>query len=177
MSKLEETDEFDLFEDQLEATFDAFERNMEAQARFVESWVDAIDTDIDDDAITDGFEGYAKAYQTWMEAAENMVQSTADAAEGEEVDFREFRDIWLHAANQAFKDVMETTAFASATGETVGTALELKKQIDDAANDTLRELGFATANDVEEIGERLVELERRQHSVEKKIDQLLERVE
>lgn len=177
MNKLEESDEKDMFEEQLAATFDAFEKNMEAQAKFVESWTDAIDTEVDQDAIADGLEGYAKAYETWMNAAENMVQSTADAAEGEEINVREFRDIWLHAANQAFKDVMETTAFASATGETVGTALELKKQIDDTANETLSELGFATTNQIEEVGDRLVELERRQHEVEQKIDRLLERVE
>lgn len=177
MSKLEETNERDLFEEQLDATFDAFEKNLEAQANFVESWTESIDTELDEEALADGLEGYAKAYETWMNAAEKMVQSTADAAEGEDVDIKEFRDIWLHSANQAFKDVMQTTAFAAATGETVENALELKKQVDDATNDTLRELGFATSRDVDEIGERLIELERRQHEVENKIDELLERVE
>jgi hypothetical protein len=37
-------------------------------------------------------------------------------------------------------------------------------------------MGFATTRDVEEVGERLVELERRQHAVEKKLDELLQRV-
>ena len=43
--------------------------------------------------------------------------------------------------------------------------------------DTLAQMGMATRGDVEEVGERLVELERRQHNLEEKIDRLLDAVE
>jgi hypothetical protein len=85
----------------------------------------------------------------------------------------DFRDIWLNAANESFKEVMGTSAFAAATGETVGDALELQQAIDAATEETLAALGFATGGDVEEVGARLVELERRQHAVEEKLDRVL----
>jgi len=98
-------------------------------------------------------------------------------ARGRDVDIEEFRDIWLNTANEAFKEVMSTTAFAKMTGETVGDVLELQEQADEAAQETLNSLGFATEGDVVEIGDRLVELERRQHAVEQKLDRVLEHVE
>ena len=42
------------------------------------------------------------------------------------------------------------------------------------SQDTLESLGFATRDDVDEVAERLIELERRQHEVSKKLDRLLE---
>ena len=53
----------------------------------------------------------------------------------------------------------------------------LKQWIDEMADETLHNLGFATKNDVQEIGERLIELERRQHAVETKLDTIIEHVE
>jgi len=69
---------------------------------------------------------------------------------------------------------MGTSAFAAATGQTIGDMLEASEQLDHASQETLRSMGFATEGDIEEIGERLVELERRQHAVEQKIDRLIE---
>jgi BMFP domain-containing protein YqiC len=43
--------------------------------------------------------------------------------------------------------------------------------------DTVAQMGMATRDDVEEVGERLVELERRQHDVEEKLDRVLDAVE
>jgi len=108
---------------------------------------------------------------------QQMVERANDQLEGEDVDIEEFRDIWLNTANEAFKEVMSTTAFAKMTGETVGDVLELQEQADEAAQETLNSLGFATEGDVVEIGDRLVELERRQHAVEQKLDRVLEHVE
>jgi len=150
---------------------------MEAQAQFVESWSETVGEASDDTEISDGVEGYARAYETWMTASQQMVERANDQLEGEDVDIEEFRDIWLNTANEAFKEVMSTTAFAKMTGETVGDVLELQEQADEAAQETLNSLGFATEGDVVEIGDRLVELERRQHAVEQKLDRVLEHVE
>ncbi|MFB6079994.1 MAG: poly(R)-hydroxyalkanoic acid synthase subunit PhaE [Haloferacaceae archaeon] len=162
-------------EEMNESWFDAVEENVEAQARFVESWFDAVDDSwaSSPETVTEGMEGYARAYEAWMRAAEEQLQRTADAIEGEEVSPEDFRDIWLNAANRSFKEVMNTSAFAAATGETVGDAMELQERIDAAAEETLHSLGFATEGDVEEVGARLVELERRQHAVEEKLDEVL----
>jgi len=160
-----------------EQFIDALEDNMEAQAQFVESWSDAVGEATQENEISDGVEGYAKAYETWMNASQQMVERANDQLEGEDVDIEEFRDIWLNTANDAFKDVMSTTAFAKMTGETVGDALELQQQADEASQETLSQLGFATEDDVVEIGDRLVELERRQHAVEQKLDRVLDHLE
>ena len=160
-----------------EQFLEALEDNMEAQAQFVESWSETVGEASEDTELSDGVEGYARAYETWMNASQQMVERMNDQLEGEDVDVEEFRDIWLNTANEAFKDVMSTTAFAKMTGEAVGDVLELQQQADEASQETLRSLGFATEDDVVEIGDRLVELERRQHAVEEKLDRVLEHVE
>ncbi|RZH67013.1 poly(R)-hydroxyalkanoic acid synthase subunit PhaE [Natrinema altunense] len=160
-----------------EQFLDALEDNMEAQAQFVESWSETVGEVSEDAEFSDGVEGYARAYETWMNASQQMVDRMNDQLEGEDVDIEEFRDIWLNTANEAFKDVMSTTAFARMTGETVGDVLEMQQQADEAAQETLGSLGFATQDDVVEIGDRLVELERRQHDVEQKLDRVLEHLD
>ena len=160
-----------------EQFMDALEENMEAQAQFVESWSDTVGEATEENEISDGVEGYARAYETWMNASQQMAERMNDQLEGEDVDVEEFRDIWLNTANEAFKDVMSTTAFARMTGETVGDVLEMQQQAQETSQETLRTLGFATEEDVVEIGDRLVELERRQHDVEQKLDRILEHLE
>ncbi len=174
---------------------EALEQNVEAQADLVESFTETVDADgdgpsmmdapmdvdgpmsMDPEDIEEGVEGYARAYEVWMEAAEQMVEQTGDAASGEDVDPAAFRNVWLDAANDAFKEVMSTTAFAAATGNAVSDALQTRQEADETAEETLHSLGFATEGDVHEVGERLVELERRQHDLENKIDRLLDAVE
>lgn len=155
----------------------ALEQNVEAQASFVESWVEAVEETTDPQRFEESAEGYANAYATWMNASQRAYERSMDLVSGEEVAPEEFRDIWLSAANEAFKDVTDTTAFAAATGQTVEDALDYRKEIDEMADETLHNLGFATKGDVQEIGERLVELERRQHAVETKLDTIIEHVE
>ncbi|SEV81872.1 poly(R)-hydroxyalkanoic acid synthase subunit PhaE [Natrinema salifodinae] len=160
-----------------EQFLEALEDNMVAQAQFVESWSETVEELSGEEEISDGVEGYARAYETWMNASKQMVDRMNDQLEGEDVDVEEFRDIWLNTANEAFKDVMSTTAFARMTGETVGDVLELQQQAEETSQETLRTLGFATEGDIVEVGDRLVELERRQHAVERKLDRVLDHLE
>jgi len=154
---------------------DAFEANVEAQSQFVETWADTVEESTDTDRVGDGVRGYARAYQVWMDAAEQMADQVA--AEGGDVAPEDVRDVWLNAANEAFKEVMSTSAFAAMTGETIEDALELRQTADESAQETLHALGMATERDVREVGERLVELERRQHAVEDKLDRIVEELE
>ncbi|MCH7662049.1 MAG: poly(R)-hydroxyalkanoic acid synthase subunit [Euryarchaeota archaeon] len=155
----------------------ALEQNVEAQASFVESWVDAVEETTDPERFEESAEGYANAYATWMDASQRAYERSMDMVSGEDVAPEEFRDIWLSAANEAFKDVTDTTAFAAATGKTVEEALDYRQEIDEMADETLHNLGFATKGDVQEIGERLIELERRQHAVEGKLDTVIEHLD
>ena len=167
-----------MMENYNEAVAQSMEQNMEAQSAFMESWAEALEDSVpDENAIEEGMEGYSRAYEVWMDAAEQMYERSTDVASGEDVDVTEFRDIWLRSANEAFKEVMGTSAFAAANGQLVEAMMDMREQADDISEDTLSQLGFPTQGDVEEVGERLLELERRQHSVEEKLDRVLEHLE
>lgn len=157
-----------------EAYASALRRNVEAQAEFAETWTDAVEESVEGGLPEDGTESAVAAYEIWMDAAEEAVERSADLAAGEDVEPEEFRDLWLEAANDAFKRVMGSEAFAAATGQALEEAFELQRETADATEDALHEWGFATAGDVTEVGERLVELERRQHAVERKLDRILD---
>ncbi|ACV47119.1 MULTISPECIES: poly(R)-hydroxyalkanoic acid synthase subunit PhaE [Halomicrobium] len=168
----------EMVEQMNEAVSESVEQNMKAQAAFVESWADAVEDSIpEEENVAEGIQGYNQAYEEWMNAAEKMLERTGDAAQGEDVDPTEFRDIWLSSANDAFKHVMGTSAFAAANGQLVETMMEMRQQADDVAQDSIAQMGFSTREDVEEVGERLVELERRQHEVEQKLDRILDHLE
>jgi len=177
----------EMMEQMNDAMSKSIEQNMQAQAAFIESWSQALDgasTSAEgveenemESMMTEGMEGYGRAYEVWMDAAERMAERVNDAAQGEDVGIAEFRDIWLQSANEAFGEVMSTTAFAAGTGQTVSQMMELQQQADDVTQDTLERLGFATREDVDEVAARLVELERREHEVSKKLDRVLDELE
>lgn len=161
-----------------EAMTRSVEQNMETQAKFVESWADTMEQSVpDEEMMTEGFEAYNRAYEVWMSAADEMFERTVDAAEGEDVSIVEFRDIWLRTANEAFKELMGTSAFAAATGDVVETMMEIQQQTEEVSQDTLAQFGFPTQEEIDEVAERLVELERRQHRVEEKLDRIIEQLE
>jgi dsDNA-binding SOS-regulon protein len=154
------------------------EQNVEAQAAFAESWADAMEDSMpSEDAMGEGMEGLANAYDVWIDAAEQLFERTADAAEGEDVAMDEMRDIWLQSANEAFKQVMSTSAFAQGNGQLFESVMELQEQTREASQDALAQMGMASSAEVDEVAERLIELERRQHSVEEKLDRILAAVE
>jgi len=173
------TEEYsEMVEEMNEAVADSIEQNMQAQAAFVESWTDALSESIpEDEELTEGMEGYNQATEVWMDAAERLFERSADAAQGEDVDPTEFRDIWLQSANEAAKEIMSTGAFAAANGQLIESMMEVRREADEVSQETIAELGFPTRGDVEEVGERLVELERRQQDVEEKLDRILEALE
>jgi hypothetical protein len=161
-----------------EAMAQSMEQNMKAGAAFAETWADAMEQSVPDEAeFAEGVEGYQDAYEVWMDAADQLFERSVAAAEGEEVAATEFRDIWLQHANEAFKEVMGTSAFAAANGQLVNAMMEMREHADEISEDSLQQLGLPTQSHVEEIGERLIELERRQHSVEQKLDRILEELE
>lgn len=162
----------------MDASFaEALQRNAEAQGEFLEAWQSAMETSVEETGGSDALLGYVRAYETWMEASRLLFERASDAAAGEEVPVEELRDIWLDAANDAFKDVMGTEAFAAATGQTVSQVLDFSQQAEDITSETWHAMGLASRRDVMEVGDRLIELERRQHAVEGKLDRILEQVE
>ena len=169
-------DDFNEMVEQMnESVADSIEKNMEAQAALVESWANAFDQSVpEDDVIESGFEGYTNAYEVWMNATEEMFEQTADVFDGKDLEPDEFRDLWLQSANQAFKEVMSTSAFAASNGQVVESVLDLQQDVAEVTEDSMAQMGLPTQSDVQEVGERLVELERRQHDIERKIDRVLD---
>lgn len=160
-----------------EAIFDALRESVEAQSEFVDRWARAASESTEEGQLwMDAAAGYASAYEVWMEASQRAMERSADLMAGEEVPMEEIRDIWLDAANDAFKELASSDAFAAALAQNVE-SLDVIQQADEAAQTTLHNYGFATKDDVTEVGERLVELERRQHKVEQKLDRVLDAVE
>lgn len=162
----------DFFERMTESYITAIDKNLDAQSAFIERWTESVDAAMSEEQLEEQTESSIRAYEAWMDAANTSFDRIGDYMEGESVDAEEFRDIWLSAANQAFKETMSTTAFAAATGQNVDEMLQVRRQLDQAAEDTLHTLRFATAGDVQEVGERLVEMERRQHALEQEIEAL-----
>jgi len=155
-----------------EQMVEGMEASTTAQAEFVESWVEAFEGIDEDRYASEGFEGNTRAYSVWMEAAEETAEKMAAAAGGEDVDPAEIRDLWLDSANEAFKEVIETEAFSAMAGKNAEDLLKLRQRVDENTQSTLHEFGFATEGDVREIGERLVELERRQKKVQRELERL-----
>jgi len=156
---------------------EAFEQNMRMQTAFLDSWRESLAEGDLDETTADGMAGASRAYEVWMEAADAQYDLLSETLRGEDVELTEFRDVWLGAANDAFTEVMGTSAFAAATGQTIGEMLEAGDQLDATNRETLHALGFATDDDLDEVGERLIELERRQHAVERKLDHLADLIE
>jgi hypothetical protein len=168
----------EMFSRMNETMAQTMEQNMEVQSAFADSWADAMEESMpQEEAMTEGLEGMARAYDVWIDGAEQLFERTTDAAEGEAVGIDEMRDIWLQSANEAFKQVMSTSAFAAGNGQMFESLMELQGQGQEVSRETLSQLGMASADDVEEVAKRLIELERRQHSVEEKLDRVLTAVE
>ncbi len=169
---------FGAYFEQLNQSFaEAFEQNMRMQTEFLDSWRESLDESSLDEQTVDGMAGVSRAYEVWMEAADAQQELITDSLRGEDIELETFRDLYVNAANEAFKEVMGTTAFAAATGQTVGEMLEASEQLEAMNRETLQSVGFATEADITEVGERLVELERRQHTLETKLDQVIEMLE
>jgi sulfite reductase beta subunit-like hemoprotein len=168
----------EVFEGMNEAFASTLERNVEAQAAAVEAMTETfLGTVPDEDELADGLEGYASASEIWLEAADRTFEETTAAMEEEDLDPETFRDIWLRATNDALAELASTDAFAAANGELVGAMLGRQQDIEEMQQESLAQAGFATTEDVSEVAERLIELERRQHDVEQKLDRILEAVE
>ncbi len=167
-----------MVENMNDAMTESVEQSLDAQARFMEAWADSLEGSMPEgEELDEAFASYGRAYEVWMDAADQLYDRAAAAAEGEDVSVTEFRDIWLQSANEAFKEVMGTSAFAAATGSSVEQLLEMREEAAEVSEDTVAEMGLPTRSDVEEVGERLVELERRQHEVEAKLDRVLDALE
>jgi len=156
---------------------DSVDASMTAQQQFAEAWMDSIERTTGQQELDDGLASLFAAYAVWMDAAHETQEHVNDALEGEDVPVEHIRDTWMNAANQAFKSLLSTTAFSMMTGRSVDDLLELRQQTEELQASALHDLGLPTRGDIEEVGERLVELERRNHELAKTLEAVADAVE
>ncbi len=175
----EKNQNLDWIEKTNEAFMDAMEQNTKMQQEFIDSWTKNMEeSQIDPEQMQELYQSYGDAFQKWTEATEEASEKISQqVSEGEEVDIEEYRDIWLDAANEALKEIISTTAFAAAIGDILEDTSQTTQQIEKTVQDTLRTAGLATSKDIQEVGERLVELERRQHELQRKLEEVIENLE
>ncbi len=178
MSNTQENDFIEQFDQLNEAFADSIERNVEAQSALVTALTDSfIESIPEEEEFAGGVEGYAKASEVWVEATEQLVEELTETVEGGGVNPEAIRDILVQASNEALSEVMSSSAFAAADGQAVKQVTERQRELQQMTEDSLAQAGMATQSDVSEVAKRLVELERRQHAVERKVDRILEEVE
>lgn len=171
-----------LFEQMNETVTESVGMNMEAQMEFMESQAQLMESwnvmDLpDNEVLTESVTAYGRAYEVWMDAATEIFEHAATVTDREDLSVSEFRDIWLRSANEIFKEMMGTTGFAAANGDVVEIMMELQRQTEEMSEETLARVGLPTRGELDEVAERLLELERRQHSIESKLDEIIDRLE
>lgn len=153
------------------------EQGAKSQRLLTEAWLSSVERATQQETLDEAAESLLGAYEVWMRAAHETSEMVNDALEGEDIPAEQFRDTWLNAANLAFKEVMSTTMFSAATGQSIEDLLGFRRRTDEVAEAFLHELGLPSQGDIEEVGTRLVELERRQHELTERIEEALSAVE
>ncbi len=160
-----------LIEEANESMLEATERQVETQTALVDQWFDALeDSRPPAEWPADWFVGYTQAYETWIDAMVEQYDLLLEDMEDGEVDLERLRDGWVAAANESFKELMTTDAFAALQGQAIAAALDAQEESQQTAAESLESLGFATRRDVREVGDRLLEIERRLHELESTLE-------
>ncbi len=109
---------------------------------------------------------FADATRIWINAVGEATRRTQEAVQkGQPIAPDAFVDVWTKAASELSQAVVSDAAFAALTGQWVNAVSKAKVDAKKAATNQIREVGFATHEDVEEVGKRLIELERRVHDL------------
>ncbi|MFA5860570.1 MAG: poly(R)-hydroxyalkanoic acid synthase subunit PhaE [Candidatus Thermoplasmatota archaeon] len=161
-----------------EQAMKAFATNMEMGHAFLETWTRSL-AHMQANAPNNKREAsdassqapFSDATRAWVSAVTEVTRRTQEAfAKGETLSPDTYTDIWSQAASRVAQEIVKDTAFAKITGEWVNDAAKTKGQAREAAETRLAELGFATTRDIEEVGTRLIEMERRLHQMQTLIE-------
>lgn len=162
--------------DYMDTMFETFEKGMKMQQNMAENWTEAMNESFrstDPEQFSDLPDGIRESWETWMNFFENSMEM-AQEDEEDQPDPQKFISMWLRTANQASKDILSTKAFSALTGLYLNKILSMKQKSDKVNERMIHNMGLPTVSDLEEVGERLLELERRQQKVEEKLDRILE---
>lgn len=165
-----------------EQAMKAYAVNMEMGRAFLETWTRSLAhlqattaaSSKPEAASASAQAPFADATRAWVNAVTEATHRTQEAfAKGETLSPDSYAEIWSQAASQVAQEIVKDAAFAKITGEWVNEAAKSKGQAREAAEARLAELGFATTRDIEEVGTRLIEVERRLHHMQVLIEDRL----
>ncbi|HVL47900.1 MAG TPA: poly(R)-hydroxyalkanoic acid synthase subunit PhaE [Candidatus Thermoplasmatota archaeon] len=109
---------------------------------------------------------FADVGRIWLETMNEATRRTQEAMQkGQLVTPDAYVDLWSKAASELAQAVVSDASFAALTGEWVNAVSQARGEARRTGANQLREMGFATHTDVEEVGKRLIELERRVHDL------------
>lgn len=160
---------------QYETVRTALERSLEMQRTVVDSWVTAAESTAPPETPQRAqLRRLEWGYDIWEETLLNTLVHLDDAITEDGIDLRQLQMIWLHAMDDAFSDVTSRPAFAAETNDTLEDVLTEQQQLNELRRDFLHASNLPTDRDLEEVGERLLDLEARQKRIEEKLDAVLD---
>lgn len=110
---------------------------------------------------------FGESFRIWTQTIDQASQMTVErASNGEGPPVEDLVNLWTNAYADAMKPMLGSPLYAAAQGETVDAALDARKRLQEQAEHSLRSVGISTRSDLLEVGQRLIELERRQQRVE-----------
>ena len=160
---------------QYETARATLERSLELQRTVVDNWIAAAESAAPPEAPQRAqLRRLEWGYDIWEETLLNALVHLDDAITEDGIDLRQLQMIWLHAMDDAFSEVMRRPAFAAETNDTLEAVLTEQRQLNHLRRDFLHASNLPTDRDIEEAGERLLNLEARQKKIEEKLDAILD---
>ncbi len=112
---------------------------------------------------------FADFWSSYMEQANDNTRKMLEAINGS-ADPKVWRQRWLEAVTKSLDAYMRTPAFLEAMRHNMDAVTKAKTHFEDARQETARQLGVPTTEDISGLFERM-------HSVEESVIQKLERIE
>lgn len=112
---------------------------------------------------------FADLWTNYIEQANENTRKMLEAV-NQSSDPKVWRRRWLEAATKSLDTYMRSPAFLEAMRHNMDSLTKAKTQFEDARQETARQLGIPTTEDISGLFERM-------HSVEESVIQRLERIE
>ena len=96
-------------------------------------------------------------------------------ADGEKAEFdlrsyKKFYEIWVRSSSEMMEEIMRSPHFAAMAGKMLDTSVDMKRQIDEVIETSLKGMHLPTSSDFKELSRRLLTLEERVEQLLKKMN-------
>jgi hypothetical protein len=148
--------------------------NLKNQQELYELWMDAFG--IKDEGQKEHDNGPYNAINSFFkrmwEHSVSSIQPTASPDENFRKLSEEWQDLWMKAYSKSVMDIVRSPAFADFNGHTLDTNLEMKQTSDRFANWYLSTMGVPTQQNVDEIHQKLHDLDRKMSDITRILNEL-----